>query len=119
MDIPILSIQTYDMSKYEPIEIVNALSIHSISLIRDMFSNVLSLFGGQQHLIEKKYLDLRNEVLQKLYTNAKNIKADMVIGVDYDITTFDGKYMIFSMNGTALRLKKKNNKKNNNKKTIN
>ena len=115
MDIPILSIQKYDMSKYEPIEIVNALSIHSISLIRDMFGNILSLFGGQQGLIEQKYLELRNKVLQKLYTNAKKIKADMVIGVDYDITIFDGKYMLFSMNGTALRLKK-NNKKNNNKK---
>jgi uncharacterized protein YbjQ (UPF0145 family) len=101
------------MSKYEPIQMVNALSVHSISVVRDIFSNFTSIFGGQQALIEQKYLELREEVLQKLRINAVNIKADMVIGVDYEITTLDGKFMIFSINGTALKLKKNINKKNN------
>ena len=115
MNIPILSIQIYDITKYEPIGMVNAISVHSISLLRNIFSNLTSLFGGQQELIESRYMELREEVLKKLRLKAYNMNADIVLGVEYDISTFDDKYMIFSINGTALKLKNKNNKNNKNK----
>jgi len=97
----------YDTSKYETIGLVNALSVHSISLFRDIIGDFTSMFGGKQNLIEKKYLEARNEVLHKLEVEARNLGADEIISVECDISSFE-QYYTFSATGTAIRKKKSN-----------
>jgi uncharacterized protein YbjQ (UPF0145 family) len=97
----------YDTSKYETIDIVNALSVHSISLFRDIIGDFTSMFGGKQNLIEKKYLEARNEVLNKLELEARKLGADEIIGVECDNSSFE-QYYTFSATGTAIRKKRSN-----------
>ncbi len=97
----------YNTSKYETIGLVSALSVHSISIFRDIIGDFTSMFGGKQEVIEKKYLEARNEVLHKLELEAAKIGADQIIGVEFDISAFD-QYYIFSANGTGIGEKKSN-----------
>ena len=105
--IKMVTTQFYDTSKYETIGLVNALSVHSISLFRDIVGDFTSMFGGKQNVIEKKYLEARNEVLNKLEHEARKLGADEIIGVEFDISAFE-QYYIFSVNGSAIRVKKNN-----------
>jgi uncharacterized protein YbjQ (UPF0145 family) len=97
----------YDTSKYETIGLVNALSVHSISLFRDIVGDITSMFGGKQNVIEKKYLEARNEVLHKLELEAEKLGADEIIGVECDISAFEQYYTIFA-SGTVIRKKRSN-----------
>jgi len=115
MDIPILTIHYYDFNKYEPIGLVNSLSVHAISFLRGIVGGITSIFGGRQGVIQDKFLEVRNEILKELQQNAKKMGADLIVGLDIDITEL-GEDIIFAASATALKLKKKNNNKRNNKK---
>ena len=95
----------YDMSKFEPVGIVNGVSVHAISYIRDIASQLTSLVGGRQELIEKKFLDVREEAINELKKEAEKMSLDMVVSLEVEMTELGKNFVIFTATGTGLRKK--------------
>ena len=114
-NIPILTTGFYDVNKYEPIDHINSLSVHGVSFLRGLVGGITSIFGGRQGVIEEKYLEIRAQILTELQENAQRMGADLVVGLDIDITQLGNEDIIFSANATALKLKRRNNRTNNKK----
>jgi uncharacterized protein YbjQ (UPF0145 family) len=105
MNIPILTTGYYDLEKYEPIGLINSVSVHSISLIRGIFSSITSIFGGQQTLIEQKYKDIRDQAIGGLIQEGKLVGAVLIIGLDVEVSEIAGEFMVYVASGTALKYK--------------
>ena len=97
----------YDINRYEPIDIVQGISVHAISFFRGLFSSITGLAGGRQQAIEDKYIDVRNEALNEMVERAKQMGGDAVVGVEVETTEMGQSYVVFIAAGTVLRLKKK------------
>ena len=106
MSIPILTTGYYDLDLYEPIGMINSVSVHAISMIRGFLSGITSIFGGQQTLIETKYKDIRDQSIEGLLQQAKNVGANLVVGLDVEVSSIANEFMVYVASGTALRYKK-------------
>jgi len=106
MSIPILTTGYYDLDLYEPIGMISNVSVHAISLIRGFLSGITSIFGGQQTLIETKYKDIRNAAIEGLLKEANNVGANLVVGLDVEVSSISNEFMVFVASGTALKYKK-------------
>ena len=111
MNIPILTVKTIP-DGYEHIGLIHAMSVHAINIIRDVFSDITSIVGGKQGLLESIYNETLNEALHNLKLEAQKVNADLITGLDIDIST-DEQFYVFFCTATALRKKKiRNNRKN-------
>lgn len=97
----------YDTAAWEPIGLVQGISVHSISLFRGMFASVSGVAGGKIPEIEKKYLDARGEALAELEAEATKLGADHVIGLEVETTELNKNFVVFIAAGTAVRRKTK------------
>lgn len=118
MSLKIINTGFYDTSIYEPIDMINAISVHSISLFRGFFAGFSGLLGGKQSIMEEKYIDLRKDVMNEIYKKGIAMNADLIIGLDIQVSEILNEFMIFVATATALKLKKKPNNKNKNKNKI-
>jgi uncharacterized protein YbjQ (UPF0145 family) len=107
MSIPILTTGYYDLDLYEPIGMISSVSVHAISIIRGFLSGITSIFGGQQTLIETKYKDIRDQSIEGLLQQAKNVGANLVVGLDVEVSSIANEFMVYVASGTALKYKKK------------
>jgi uncharacterized protein YbjQ (UPF0145 family) len=99
---------SFDESKYEVIGIVDSVITRSISSFRQSFAQFIGIFGGQNDVLNEKFLDAHNAVIQQLQKKAERMGADMLIGVSVSTTMVnmrDMEFFTFSGLGTALRLK--------------
>jgi uncharacterized protein YbjQ (UPF0145 family) len=116
MNIPILTVHTIPEG-YEPIGLIHAMSVHSINFLRDAFAGFTSLIGGKQNIIEGVYNETLSESLSNLKIEGQKVNADLIIGLDIDISTYE-QFYIFFCSGTALRKKQiTTNRKNENRKS--
>ena len=106
MDVPILNTQYYDTEKYEPIGYVFGLSIHAISALRDIVSNIMGTFGGKASAINNKTRVVYKDAIIDLRKNAG--VCDLIVGLTININEIDQKFIVVDATGTALRLKQKN-----------
>lgn len=98
----------YDESQYEVIGIVQGMSSRSISLVREFFADIGSIFGGKSNLINTRYIKAREEAVAELKANAKEAGADMVVDVKIESGTIDmsnSPVFTFIAIGTALKKK--------------
>ena len=98
----------YDESEYEVIGIVQGMSSRSISLVREFFADIGSIFGGKSNLINTRYIKAREEAVAELKANAKQAGADMVVDVKIESGTIDmsnSPVFTFIAIGTALKKK--------------
>jgi uncharacterized protein YbjQ (UPF0145 family) len=100
------TLSIYDEELYEPIGIVSGMSVHSVSFIRQIFTNFTSLFGGKQSQIKEKFMDVRKEAIKQMVENGKNVGAVCIAGVDIDLTELGGEFIVCCATGTALIPKK-------------
>jgi uncharacterized protein YbjQ (UPF0145 family) len=92
------------------IEIVSAECAFGMNLFRDLFAGIRDVFGGRSEATQKVLRDARRKVLSELRSEALQVGAHAVIGVDLDYSEFSGggKSMLFLVaNGTAVALKKR------------
>jgi uncharacterized protein YbjQ (UPF0145 family) len=101
----ISTLSTYDMDKYEIMGPVSGLSVHSISFFRNLVSGFTSLFGGNQSLIKDKFLDVRKEAMADLSRKGAKQGADMIAGMEIELTELGNEFVVCVATGTALRLK--------------
>jgi uncharacterized protein YbjQ (UPF0145 family) len=99
---------TYDDSKYDVVGIVMGMQTRSVSMIREFFASVGTIFGGKSNLINTRLLKAREDAIEELRKNAEAMGADMVVGIDVDTGSLDlGGTPVFTFvaTGTALRAK--------------
>jgi uncharacterized protein YbjQ (UPF0145 family) len=106
----ISTLATYDMEKYDIIGPVSGLSVHAISFFRNIVADITSLFGGAQSTIKEKFLDVRREAVQDMVEKAKANKADMIAGLDLEVTEMANNFVVCVATGTALKEKNKSQK---------
>ena len=97
----------YDTEKWEPIGLVQGISVHSISLFRGMYASISGVAGGKIPEIEKKYLDARGEALAELAAEATKHGADHVIGLEVETTELNKNFVVFIAAGTAVQAKRR------------
>jgi len=107
----ILTTSYYNPAEYEPIGLINGLSVHSISALRGLFAGISGVFGGKQEMLEKKFLDIREEAIKSLEENAVKMGADMVVALKLETSELGSEYLVFNASGTGLRKIKKGGKK--------
>lgn len=107
----ILTTSYYNPSEYQPIGLVNGLSVHAISAIRGIFSGISGMFGNKQELLEKKFLDVREEAIASLENNAIKMGADMVVALKVETSELGNEFVLFTATGTVLKKIQKGGKK--------
>ena len=96
------NISTYDFTKYDAVGMVSSLSVHAVSVFRDIVSGISGLVGGRNKAMEKKYADIRAEAMKELRQKAYEHNAVMLVGIDFDISTSEEKFVICMATGTIL-----------------
>ena len=110
MNIPILTVHTIP-DGYEPIGLIHAMSVHAVNIVRNLFSDLTSIVGGKQGLLESVYNETLNEALNNLKKEGQKVNADLIVGLDIDISS-DAQFYVFFCTATALRKKQiTNNRK--------
>jgi len=103
----ISTLATYDMEKYDILGPISGLSVHSISFFRNIVADFTSLFGGSQSAIKEKFLDVRREAVQDMVEKATANKADMIAGLELELTELGNNFVVCVATGTALKEKNK------------
>ena len=100
--VPLSTSPFYDTSRYDVIGMDTKIAVYSISAFRGLGANLGALFGGRSDLLEKVFLDAREDALRKLQKTGKQQGAHLIVGVDVDIKEFN-QFIIFTASGTLLR----------------
>jgi uncharacterized protein YbjQ (UPF0145 family) len=106
--VPCTNLSFYDTTKYYPMTLTSAVVVHAISAARGFMSGFSGIFGGKLSAIEDKYVDIRNEALNEIREKAVKHGADMIAGVEFDISTVEQNFIVCLVSGTLL--KKRDNK---------
>lgn len=89
------------------LDVVSAECAYGMSIFKDVFAGVTDVIGGRSGSTQGVLRDARRTVMNELRTEAFNIGADAVVGVDLDYSEFSGggKSMLFVVaTGTAVKL---------------
>lgn len=96
------SIEDKKILKY--LGIVSGEAIIGANLFKDFFAAITDIVGGRSAAYEKVLREAKDNALSELQTNAQQIGANAVIGVDLDYETIgsNGSMLMVSANGTAV-----------------
>lgn len=87
---------------------VFAETVLSASVFRDLFAEVVNFFGGRARGYEKEMRKTRQDVLEKLIDQARELDAGGIVGVrvDYEFLPVGnrGGMLMVAAQGTAVRL---------------
>lgn len=102
----------YNPVEYEEIGLVHGMSVHAISFGRQLLTNITSLVGQRQEMIETKVQETQRDALNDMIKNGEKLGAVKIVGVSLQTGEIsrresDG-FITATAMGTALRKKKKN-----------
>lgn len=89
------------------VEVISAECSYGMNIIKDFFTSVSDVAGGRSGSTQGVLRDARRTVMQELRTEAFNLGADAVVGVNlnYSEISGGGKSMLFVVaTGTAVKL---------------
>ena len=86
--------------------IVSAESVQGVNFVRDFFARFRDVFGGRSQTLESALRQAREQATAELIERARQVKADAVIGVDFEISmpSVQGGMVVVFATGTAVRL---------------
>ncbi len=90
------------------IELITSECAFGMNIFKDFFTSMTDKFGGRSNSTQNTLRDARRVVIRELRTEAFELGADAVIGVDLNYSEFSGagKSMLFVVaTGTAVKLK--------------
>jgi uncharacterized protein YbjQ (UPF0145 family) len=98
------SIEGRGISDY--LGIVTGEVIVGANIFKDLFASVRDIVGGRSGAYEGALRDARREAFGELQSEARDLGADAVIGVDidYEVIGQSGSMLMVSVSGTAVRL---------------
>ncbi len=90
----------------EYLGIVMGESIVGAHIFRDLFAGVRDIVGGRAKGYEDALRGARQEALHEMATQAANLGADAVLGVDldYEVVGRRGSMLMVTSAGTAVKL---------------
>ena len=84
--------------------IVSGDCIVGANVFRDFFARIRDLVGGRAGGYEKALRAAKEQALDDMVVQARELGADAVIGVDLDYETVGDSMLMVSANGTAVKL---------------
>lgn len=100
--LPMATTWVYDTNKYDIIGIATSITVHAVSAFRGFGANFGALFGGKSNLLEKVFLDAREEAYADLSEKALKKSADLIVGVTIEVQEMNH-FFIFTASGTMLK----------------
>ncbi|CAH0648895.1 MULTISPECIES: YbjQ family protein [Pseudomonas] len=91
----------------EYLGVVSAESVQGINFVRDFFTRVRDVLGGRSQTLESALREAREQATEELKARAQQLRADAVVGVDYEISmpSVQGGMVVVFVTGTAVRLR--------------
>ena len=76
------------------------------NIFKDLFASVRDIVGGRSGAYESALRDARSTAFDELASEARDLGADAVIGVDidYEVLGQNGSMLMVSVSGTAVKL---------------
>ncbi|MBA1192238.1 YbjQ family protein [Pseudomonas entomophila] len=86
--------------------VVSAESVQGVNFVRDFFARFRDVFGGRSQTLESALRQAREQATAELIERARQLKADAVIGVDFEISmpSVQGGMVVVFATGTAVKL---------------
>lgn len=86
--------------------VVSAESVHGINVVRDFFTGMRDFFGGRSQTLERALKEARAEVTAEIRDRAGDLRADAIVGLDFEISMPSGRggMLVVFATGTAVRL---------------
>ncbi|WP_313738683.1 YbjQ family protein [Pseudomonas sp.] len=86
--------------------VVSAQSVQGVNFVRDFFARFRDVFGGRSQTLESALRTAREQATEELQRQAKQLGADAVVGVDFEISmpSAQGGMVVMFVSGTAVRL---------------
>lgn len=91
----------------EYLGVVSSESVQGINFVRDFFARFRDVFGGRSQTLESALREAREQATEALKARARQLQADAVVGVDFEISmpSVKGGMVVVFATGTAVRLK--------------
>ncbi|WP_286920308.1 YbjQ family protein [Pseudomonas sp. UBA6699] len=91
----------------EYLGVVSAESVQGINFVRDFFTRVRDVLGGRSQTLESALREAREQATEELKARAQQLRAEAVVGVDYEISmpSVQGGMVVVFVTGTAVRLR--------------
>ena len=110
-----------DENKYKQLGMVQGVSVTSINLFRQIIGDVRALFGKRQQHYEKKIIEARQQAIEEMTNNARELGATDIYGVTTETSEIssgnaDG-FIVFIAYGTAVVSKSESKSKSESRKT--
>lgn len=76
------------------------------NIFKDLFASVRDIVGGRSGAYESSLRDARRTAFAELESEARDLGADAVVGVDidYEVLGQNGSMLMVSVSGTAVKL---------------
>ena len=76
------------------------------NLFRDLFASITDIVGGRSGKYEEVLARARNEAIEEMTEQARQLGANAVIGVDldYEVLGQNGSMLMVSVSGTAVTI---------------
>lgn len=89
------------------LDIVSAESVQGINVVRDVFAGMRDFFGGRSQTLERALKEARVQATDEVKERARDMGADAVVGLDYEISMPSGRggMVVVFVTGTAVKLK--------------
>ena len=91
----------------EYLGLVSAESVQGINFVRDFCARFRDFFGGRSQTLESALKQAREQATAELIARARQMNADAVVGVDFEISmpSVQGGMVVVFATGTAVRLR--------------
>ena len=88
----------------EYLGVVSGDAIVGANMFRDFFARVRDVVGGRAGGYEKALRGAKDAAMEDMVVEAQQLGADAILAVDLDYETIGDSMLMFSANGTAVRL---------------
>ena len=86
--------------------VVSGEVIIGANIFKDLFAGIRDIVGGRSGAYERALDDARKEALLELQSDARDLGADAIVGVDidYEVIGQQGSMLMVAVSGTAVKL---------------
>jgi len=93
---------------FDELDVISAEVVYGANIFKDIFSAVRDVVGGRSKAIQNLLKDAKAEAMFELKTQAYQLEADAIIGIDIDYQEISGggkSMLMLAISGTAVKLK--------------
>ena len=88
----------------EVLGVVYGMTIRTRGAWGRFLAGLTSVVGGRSEEFLKEFEKARNEALSRLIAHATRLKADAVVGIEFETSDVLGSFIMFAAHGTAVRI---------------